>query len=416
MQLEIQKGARNKWTVSKLRDLLNDYISAREKAEQHANTGITTNRQQASHPLRLSTEALMSGPKAQYRPYEKSKVFRSCRFCNGNHWNDECTRYPTIEARKQKIRGSCFICLKQEHRTNECTLRKNCFYCGQVNSHHRSLCPQKFGHLRKESAHLVEELSVQKEVGTSKDEMVTSSNKDGIFTSSYTVQEDGGSTENVLISSGETVLMQTAKTAIRNPMTSTTQTVRMLLDTGSHRTYITESLAKKLNLKMGELSELSLVTFGSKKPQRYRSPTIKVDITLKDGSICTITANVVPSITGNIQRGPINLSSVQDREYLVKQYPLADILPCERESSTIELLIGSDYYLDFILPQKVEVQPGLYLLASKLGWLLSGRTSHYTNDKQEETNMLVLTYGTGIESGTIMYTNIDKSLPTKANL
>ena len=62
------------------------------------------------------------------------------------------------------------------------------------------------------------------------------------------------------------------------------------------------------------------------------------------------------------------------------------------------------------------MQPGLYLLASKLGWLLSGRTSQYTNDKQEETNMLVLTYGTGIESGTNLYTNVDKSLPTKANL
>ena len=73
MQLEIQKGAKNRWTVSKLRDSLNDYISAREKAEQHANTGISTNRQNASHPSRLSTEALMAGPKAQYHPYEKAK-------------------------------------------------------------------------------------------------------------------------------------------------------------------------------------------------------------------------------------------------------------------------------------------------------------------------------------------------------
>ena len=220
----------------------------------------------------------------------------------------------------------------------------------------------------------------------------------------------------MLISSEKTVLMQTAKTDIENPMTSRTQTVRILLDTGSHRTYITESLPKALNLKMGELTELSLVTFGSKKPQRYRTQTTKVDITLNDRSICTVTANVVPSITGNIQRGPTNLSSVQDRENLVKQYALADTLPCERESSTIELLIGSDYYLDLILPQKVEIQPGLYLLASKLGWLISGRTSKYTYDKHEETNMLVLTYGTGIVSETNLYTNVDKSLPTKANL
>ena len=31
--------------------------------------------------------------------------------------------------------------------------------------------------------------------------------------------------------------------------------------------YITEALAKKLNLTLGEKSEIALVTFGSKKPQ-----------------------------------------------------------------------------------------------------------------------------------------------------
>ena len=84
-------------------------------------------------------------------------------------------KYPTIETRKQRIRGSCFICLKQGHKTNECTLSMGCFYCGQLNSHHRSLCPQKFGYIWNESAHLVEELSLQ--------------------------QEDEDSTENALISS-----------------------------------------------------------------------------------------------------------------------------------------------------------------------------------------------------------------------
>ena len=61
VQLEIQKGAKNKWTIGLLRELFNDCVSAREKAEQHINTGITTSRQQASYPLRLSTEALVAG-------------------------------------------------------------------------------------------------------------------------------------------------------------------------------------------------------------------------------------------------------------------------------------------------------------------------------------------------------------------
>ena len=45
--------------------------------------------------------------------------------------------------------------------------------------------------------------------------------------------------------------------------------MRMLFDSGSHRTYITELLAKKLNLKRGEESEINLITFGSEtKTQR----------------------------------------------------------------------------------------------------------------------------------------------------
>ena len=32
MQLETQKGARNKWTVKALRELFNDYVAARERA------------------------------------------------------------------------------------------------------------------------------------------------------------------------------------------------------------------------------------------------------------------------------------------------------------------------------------------------------------------------------------------------
>ena len=42
LQLGLQKGARNKWTVGKLRDILNDYVSAREKAEQHGYTEISS--------------------------------------------------------------------------------------------------------------------------------------------------------------------------------------------------------------------------------------------------------------------------------------------------------------------------------------------------------------------------------------
>ena len=55
--------------------------------------------------------------------------------------------------------------------------------------------------------------------------------------------------ENAFISSDEIVLMQTATTEIRNSNNSWSAGIRLLLDSGSQRTYITETLAKKLSLK-----------------------------------------------------------------------------------------------------------------------------------------------------------------------
>ena len=65
IQLEIQKGAKVKWTVSKLRELFNDYISAREKAEEHIGAGSSASGYTTSPPLRLSAEALMAAPRIQ---------------------------------------------------------------------------------------------------------------------------------------------------------------------------------------------------------------------------------------------------------------------------------------------------------------------------------------------------------------
>ena len=229
------------------------------------------------------------------------------------------------------------------------------------------------------------------------------------------VQDEVVYTENSLISSGEMVLMQTAKTDIKNPESDIKQETRILLDSGSQRTYITESLAKKLNLKLGDRDEFMLVTFGSEKPKRTETRNTKLDIVLKDGRVMKINANVVPQIAESIQRRPVNLKSLDNWKCLWNEFSLADDLPSKGEISSIDLLIGNDYYLDMILPQKIEIQPGLYMLGSKLGWILSGRTSE-TIENTTESNMLILTHGKQIHKETTFLTCVDKSLPMKPNL
>ena len=93
---------------------------------------------------------------------------------------------------------------------------------------------------------------------------------------------------------------------------------------------------------------------------------------------------------------------------------MADAIPLETESSAVEVLIGSDYYLDIIFSQKKEVQPGLYLLASKLGWILTGRTSEI-GSQMNESNMLILTYRTNATI-TSVFTSSDDATPAKPDL
>ena len=210
-------------------------------------------------------------------------------------------------------------------------------------------------------------------------------------------------------------LIQTAKADVQNPVNGLRQIARILLDSGSQQTYITESLAKRLNLKLGDKDEFMLVTFGSEKPKRTESRNTKLDIVLKDGSILTIRANVVPQIAESIQRRPVNLKSLDNWDCLWNEFSLADDIPTERETSSVELLIGNNYYLDIILPQKVEVQSGLYMLGSKLGWNLSGRTSEIV-ENSTESSMPIMTHGKGIDNETTFLTCLDKSLPMKPNL
>ncbi|MEW8545649.1 MAG: DUF1759 domain-containing protein, partial [Candidatus Thiodiazotropha sp.] len=73
IHLEVQKGARTRWTVKHLRELLNDYVAARERAEQHANTAKVENTEGWVKPMTSSAEALVVGIQATDSKKERQK-------------------------------------------------------------------------------------------------------------------------------------------------------------------------------------------------------------------------------------------------------------------------------------------------------------------------------------------------------
>lgn len=143
--------------------------------------------------------------------------------------------------------------------------------------------------------------------------------------------------------------------------------MQLLFDSGSQRTYISERLAITLRLQTKLEQDIHLVTFGSANTKTMRKKSTQVQVQLKDQKYMTITANVVPVISATMQRKAMHFASCEGLNNPVHTVDLGDTLPAKDETTQVDLVIGNDYYLYLILPQRIEVQPGLYLLNSKLG-------------------------------------------------
>ena len=336
---------------------------------------------------------LLVGGSSNSNSSTKPQYGLKCIFCGQNHWSDECPKYTTQQARKEKLRGSCFKCLQKGRAAKDCKKQRICAHCGKSN-HHRSLCFKLFS--------------------ANEDKLPES----GLQAVGMKGHVEKSKTEEATAPCGNQVLMQTATATVRNTPGNKSIPIRIILDSGSQRTYITEKLAESLQLKLCPPESVRVVTFGSDKPKQIKYRPTELQLTLKDGSLARIEASVVPHITGKISRVPLNSEDITFLKDEGWEPKLADTLPTDSEDASIEMLIGNDYYFDLLLPRKMELGDGLSLFQSKLGWILGGRYLA-TTELISVPSLLVSTIGiapTGMKASTHMLSNADSSLVDKPNL
>ena len=146
------------WTVAKLRHPLGKHISAMEMAgaefsqmfTQPGNNSRSTQNEHTRRKGYLNTrpsasELLAGNGKASVPRQVKIK----CIFCDQSHWSDECPNCSTLQERREKLKGFCYVCLKKGHMSKNC---KICAHCGKKNEHHRSLCPTLFANKNPSSS------------------------------------------------------------------------------------------------------------------------------------------------------------------------------------------------------------------------------------------------------------------------
>ena len=177
--------------------------------------------------------------------------------------------------------------------------------------------------------------------------------------------------ETTMLAAGKHVVMQTALVEATSTDQMLSEVTIVLIDTGSSRTYVTKEIVNKLKLKTHRSNKLIIYTFGISKPKEIMSPVVTLMLKSKDGNTVTVKANVVPKVSGDIQRLSIRL---KNKFSIQKRFRLADTLPQQTESSTIGVPIGNYYYHEVMSSKRMEVQEGLYLIKSKFDWIISGKT------------------------------------------
>ena len=345
VQLELHKGT-GSWTVPKLRSALQQFVSAQEAADRQCfSVSKAKSSQSTSQPASSSSAPVVASGQALAT---SSSVNPKCAFCRGNHYSDECKVHTTIEARKTQAKDRCFKCFRSGHAARTCTAAKRCYHCGERN-HHRSLCPTKFGH------HKSTQSSLNAAVPAFQPHQATST----------------------LVGEDQEVIMQTALTQISTD-SSCSAPARILFDTGSSRSFVTECLQKSAKFEVIGSETIALGTFGDQKRRNVTYTKVRVPLCTSSSSH-EISACVVPNITSPISKVPLDVT----RHPSLKAMKLAEPLDSSDDRLNIDILVGLDHYYELIGSDRLTLDDGLVLLESPFGLVTAGKVDVPDRSKKQ---------------------------------
>ena len=339
-----RKSTQEVWKIDELLDIIKKEVEAREATER-----IKADNTQR-HGNKPSGHNSTAG---SFLSNEDQKFVIHCAYCNELHFSASCTKVTDPEKRKDIIRKTnrCFNCLRVGHRVSNCQSAKSCRHCKQ--RHHQSICETK------------------NPPGKEKDEI----NK--------VKTESKGTTTTSNMGSKGTILLQTARTTATNYDGSRSASVRVLFDSGSQRSYISNRLKTTLKLKPIKNETLNLNTFGNSKFRKQNCDLVELNLEDKEHSKVTIKALSFPVICSSLP-SRINIQEFPHLDGL----ELADDYEHSRNEE-IDILIGSDYYWEIVTGEMKKGESGPIAVSSKLGWLLSGPLHDSAIHTEVQSNLII---------------------------
>ena len=190
-----RKLGKNNWHISDFINCIKEEVDARE------NCGLIKDKNDYEH-LRNTTHSLLGVQK-----YSR----KNCVFCGKLHYSDKCQNVIDVSIRKKILRNEkrSFRCLMTGHIMKNCRTSYKCYNCRGKN-HHTSIC----------------------ENTTNIDDK-----KDSID-----INEENEEKVAMVIDAKTHVLLQTADCIISNPRETKELKIKVLLDPGSQKTYLSDAV------------------------------------------------------------------------------------------------------------------------------------------------------------------------------
>lgn len=325
-------------TLSSLQEVLEEELTARERTATARERAATPSQGQphsrSERPPRATTATLLSGAHAG----------PTCCYCQQSHASSECTNVTEVQARREilKSSGRCFNCLRRGHIVGKCRSQNFCQHCKR--KHHTSICE------RKETQ--------PPNTATRPAPVTPALNPDALpFESTSTT---------LCTTEMKTVLLQTARARIYNP--STPQPLielRVLLDSGSQRSYITERARRLLKLDAEGEMRLSIAAFGAAREDPKVCAVVRIGMELKGYPNLYPSLLVVPMICEPLVGQPVS-ECIEGNPHLAS-LELADLAK-NGSSLTVDILIGADYYWEVVTGRVCKGESGPTGIHTKLGW------------------------------------------------
>ena len=254
-----------------------------------------------------------------------------CCYCRQNHSSVSCKIVTDVDQRIAILKksGRCFVCLKRHHLSRDCRSTVACSLCN--GRHHTSVCK------RHDSSNQSASDTVRP--STQPPRMANNSSVQPPVTSGHTPS----TTARLYCVNGDTpVLLQTAQAYVHRPADPACGIpIRLMLDGGSQRSYITKRVQEALGLETVNTEVVNIKTFGSEITRIQTVDVVTASIHSKEGNHINILFLTVPLICEPLSCQPVAHTKQQYSH--LSDLDLADSSQVGDELQ-IDALIGSDHY------------------------------------------------------------------------